>query len=143
MIKIKEQEEFMHIIFDIIHIGISIESFESLIDRYTQKFGLIEFSKIINTKMKNQKYSNNYDYPLSKAVYQPINNFFVDNNFFNKKLDIIKLILKYGGNINCLKEKYNNYDIPLSYDELLENKLIDKEIYNYLTSYTSKILIRI
>ena len=59
MLSIGEQEDFMHMIFDCIHIGVSLESLEWSLkimkDQYNEKLIFI-----LNETMKNEKYSNSF-----------------------------------------------------------------------------------
>ena len=111
---IKEQEDLMHIIHDIVKIGVSISSLDWLL------------------KNMNERYSENFDYPLSKVVYADISIIDTHEQFYERKLKVIQLLVANGANLNCLKEKYNYHTNPLSLDDLLEFKTIDKKIYDYL-----------
>jgi hypothetical protein len=124
-----EQESFMHLLYDLIHIGVSFSSLEFRVDNYEQKYDL---KVLLNTRMKNERYSDSYDYPLAKVVCQDSG--FSNNwtNFFETKLKTIKYLISKGANHNLLTEKYKGTDID--YDYLFDRGIINKEIYNYLTN---------
>ena len=129
---IKEQEDLMHIIHDIVKIGVSISSLEWLLKNMNERFGITNVKNILNSRMKNERYSENFDYPLSKVVYEDISIIDTHEQFYERKLKVIQLLVANGANLNCLKEKYNYHTNPLSLDDLLEFKTIDKKIYDYL-----------
>ena len=93
MLSIKEQEDFMHLIFDCIHIGVSLESLEWSLKSMKEKFGN-ELPNILNTVMKNEKYSNNFIYPLEKVIKVSSSHLLCDD-FFKINLDAIKILLNY------------------------------------------------
>ena len=129
---IKEQEDFMHMIHDVVKIGVSISSLEWSLKSMNEKFGITNTKNILNSKMKNERYSENFDYPLSKVVYEDISIIDTREQFYERKLKVIQLLVANGANLNCLKEKYNYHTNPSSLDDLLEFKTIDKKIYDYL-----------
>ena len=129
---IKEQEDLMHIIHDIVKIGVSISSLEWLLKNMNERFGITNVKNILNSRMKNERYSENFEYPLAKAVYEDISMLDTREQFFDRKLKVIQLLVANGASINCLKEKYNYHLNPLTLDDLLEYKVIDKKIYDYL-----------
>lgn len=124
-----DQESFMHLLYDLIHIGVSFSSLEFQIDNYAQKYDLKIF---LNTRMKNERYSDSYDYPLAKVVCQDCGFSNDWTNFFETKLKTIKYLISKGANHNLLTEKYKGTDID--YEYLFDRGIINKEIYNYLTN---------
>jgi hypothetical protein len=123
----EEQESFMHLLYDLIHIGISFSSLEFRVDNYQQKYDL---NFLLNMRMKNERYSNSYDYPLAKVVCQDCGFGNTIDDFFATKLKTIKYLISKGANHTLLSEKYKGGDID--YDYLLEREIINLEIYEYL-----------
>lgn len=128
-ITVLEQESFMHLLYDLIHIGVAFSSLEFRVDNYEQKYDL---KVLLNTRMKNERYSDSYDYPLAKVVCQDCGFGNDWTNFFDTKLKTIKYLISKGANSNLLTEKYKNEDID--YEYLLNRGIINKEIYNYLVN---------
>lgn len=79
MLSIGEQEDFMHMIFDCVHIGVSLESLEWSLKSMKNQYG-DELPNILNTVMKNEKYSNQFIYPLEKVIKESSS--IIDNNDF-------------------------------------------------------------
>lgn len=129
---IKEQEDFMHMIHDVVKIGVSISSLEWSLKSMNERSGITNVKNILNSRMKNERYSENFDYPLSKVVYSDISIIDTREQFYERKLKVIQLLVANGANLNCLKEKYNYHTNASSLDDLLEFKTIDKKIYDYL-----------
>jgi len=137
MLSIGEQEDFMHMIFDCIHIGVSLESLEwslkSMKDQYNEKLLFI-----LNEKMKNEKYSNSFIYPLEKAIKESSSH--VDNDidkFFERKIEAIKMLIAYGCSLNFI------FKINIDWDDLLSRQIINKKIYNFIFNKIDKISITI
>ena len=126
---VSQQEDFMHRIFDVIHIGVSFSSFTWLLDTYAEKFDVKE---LLNSRMKNEKYSPTYDFPLAKVVYENIGLGNSRDNFYETKFKMIKYIVNLGASPKILKEKYMGYDINL--DFLLMTGVVNQEIYDYLVN---------
>ncbi len=95
---VTDQENFMHLIYDVVHIGISVISIEIRIDHLYSKFGKSALKTILNTPMKDGKYSDEYICPIIKCLYQTKNNQ-PDQEFFNNKLETLKLLKTYGADI--------------------------------------------
>jgi hypothetical protein len=119
----------MHLLYDLIHIGVSFSSLEFQIDAYEQRYNLKDF---LNTRLKNERYSDSYDYPLAKVVCQDCGFGNSWTNFFETKLKTIKYLISKGANYNLLTEKYKNETID--YEYLLDRGIINKEIYHYLVN---------
>jgi hypothetical protein len=137
MLSIGEQEDFMHMIFDCIHIGVSLESLEwslkSMKDQYNEKLLFI-----LNEKMKNEKYSNSFIYPLEKAIKESSSH--VDNDidkFFERKIEAIKMLIAYGCSLKII------FKINIDWDDLLSRQIINKKIYNFIFNKIDKISITI
>lgn len=127
---VSQQEDFMHRIFDVIHIGVSFSSFTWLLDTYTKTFDVKE---LLNSRMKNEKYSPTYDFPLAKVVYENMGLGNSRDNFYETKFKMIKYMVNLGANPKVLKEKYMGYDIHL--DFLLMTGVVNQEIYDYLVNF--------
>jgi len=124
MLSIGEQEDFMHMIFDCVHIGVSLESLEWSLKSMKNQYGN-KLPNILNNVMKNEKYSSNFIYPLEKVIKESSS--IIDNyNFFKRKLDAIKLLLSYGCHLNFI----NNIKIDLK--DLILGRIIDGEIYDFI-----------
>ncbi len=127
---VNQQEDFMHRIFDVVHIGVSTSSLTWLIDNYAKTFNVKE---LLNSRMKNEKYSPTYDFPIAKVVYENIGLGNSRDNFYETKFKMIKYMVNLGANPKVLKEKYMGYDIHL--DFLLMTGVVNQEIYDYLVNF--------
>ena len=137
MLSIGEQEDFMHLIFDCIHIGVSLESLEWSLkimkDQYNEKLIFI-----LNETMKNEKYSNSFIYPLEKAIKESSSHVDNDiNKFYDRKLEAIKMLIAYGCSLNII------FKINIDWDNLLSRQIINKKIYNFIFNKIDKISITI
>lgn len=137
MLSIGEQEDFMHMIFDCIHIGVSLESLEWSLkimkDQYNEKLIFI-----LNETMKNEKYSNSFIYPLEKAIKESSSHIDNDiNKFYERKLEAIKMLIAYGCSLNII------FKINIDWDNLLSRQIINKKIYNFIFNKIDKISITI
>ena len=120
-LSINEQENFMHLLYDIVHIGVSIESLQFKLNTLNNDFDL---KYILNTKMKNEKYSNSYEYPISKVLNQDRSQIFNESDqiFYERKLNVIKMLVSNGAKII---DKYN-------FDMMKQNNLINDSIERYV-----------
>ena len=127
---IKEQEDFMHLIFDVIHIGVSIISLSMRLDSYLDKYDLKE---ILNSRLKNEQYSTDFEYPIAKVLYQNRSNITNqdDEEFYNRKLAVLRMLISYGADISKVEEKYSCYD-TLNLEFMKEKKLINDEIIDFI-----------
>jgi hypothetical protein len=135
MLSIKEQEDFIHLIFDCVHIGVSLESLEWSLKSMKEKYGN-ELINIINSPMKNEKYSNHFIYPLEKVIKESSSHLLCDD-FFKIKLNAIKILINYGCDLNII----NNIKIDLK--DLILGRIIDTEIYTFIMNNIGKISITI
>ena len=133
MLSIKEQEDFMHMIYDCIHIGVSLESLNWLLKSYKDFYGE-EFINILNQPMKNEKYSNNFILPLYKVITETASHLDIDN-FFNRKLEGIKMLVNYGSKLELIRQ--------FNWKYFLESNIINDEIYNFIILKNNKITIQI
>jgi len=133
MLSIKEQEDFMHMIYDCIHIGVSLESLNWLLKSYKDFYGE-EFINILNQPMKNEKYSNNFILPLYKVITETASHLDIDN-FFNRKLEGIKMLVNYGCKLELIRQ--------FNWKYFLESNIINDEIYNFIILKNNKITIQI
>lgn len=124
MLSIGEQEDFMHMIFDCVHIGVSLESLEWSLKIMKNQYGN-ELSNILNTVMKNEKYSNNFIYPLEKVINESSSHLLCDD-FFKIKFNTIKLLMNYGCNFKII------HKISINWTDLLFRRIINEEIYNFI-----------
>jgi hypothetical protein len=132
-LSISEQENFMHRIFDVVHIGVSFSSFESLIQRYSLIHNL---SELLNSRMKNDKYSESFDYPLCKTLVESCGIGHDRQEFLEIKLKMIQYLVNLGANPKTLTKNYMGHPIDLSF--LLMTGSIDKNIFNLVEKYFSK-----
>jgi hypothetical protein len=121
---IKEQEDFMHLIYDVVHIGVSVDSMKIRLELLSNKYGPNIMKNLLNSVMKDEKYSNDMVLPMKKCIYQ-YKNFQSDEEFFANKLKMIKLLKSYGADM--IKITNNNIDL------LLEEGFINDEIKKYIT----------
>ena len=135
MLSIKEQEDFIHLIFDCVHIGVSLESLEWSLKSMKEKYGN-ELINILNTVMKNEKYSNNFIYPLEKVIKESSSHLLCDD-FFKIKLDAIKILLNYGCDLKIINS------IKIDLKDLVLGRIIDGEIYDFIMNNIDKIRITI
>jgi hypothetical protein len=135
MLSIKEQEDFMHLLYDCVHIGVSLYSLEFSLQNIIEKYGN-EIHLILNTPMKNEKYSNDTLYPLFKVI-QESSSKINDQNFLKNKLDVIKILLKYG----CRTDTITNLSIEWKY--YIDLKIIDYNIQHFLFEQANQITISI
>jgi len=132
-LSVSEQEDFMHRIFDVVHIGVSFSSFEILIQRYST---IHNISELVNSRMKNEKYSDSFDYPICKALVESCG---IGNNrqeFLETKLKMIQYLISLGASPKMLDKNYMGHPIDLSF--LLMTGSIDKNIYNLVAKYVTK-----
>ena len=126
-LNIKDQEDFMHLLHDIVAIGISLISLEIRLD----SLKVMNDPKVfLNSRMKNERYSESLDYPLSKVLYEAPSSAPSDD-YFENKLATLQYLIAEGANPNKLKESYKFYkslDLPF----LIETKIIDQNIVDYL-----------
>jgi folate-dependent tRNA-U54 methylase TrmFO/GidA len=135
MLSIKEQEDFIHLIFDCVHIGVSLESLEWSLKSMKEKYSN-ELINIINSPMKNEKYSNYFIYPLEKVIKESSSHL-LNDDFFKIKLNAIKILINYGCDLNII----NNIKIDLK--DLILGRIIDGEIYDFIMNNIGKISITI
>jgi hypothetical protein len=125
---IRDQEDFMHRLFDVVHIGVSFDSFTLLIERYSTTHNI---EKLLNSRMKNEKYSDSYDFPLAKVITETRGISQDKGHFYNTKMRMINHLIKLGANPQVINEKY--MDRKMNLDFLLMTGAIDNEIYNELS----------
>ena len=135
MLSIKEQEDFIHLIFDCVHIGVSLESLEWSLKSMKEKYGS-ELINILNSPMKNEKYSNHFIYPLEKVIKESSSHLLCDD-FFKIKLDAIKILINYGCDLKIINS------IKIDLKDLIFGRIIDEEIYSFIMNNIGKILIQI
>jgi len=136
MLSIKDQENFMHLIYDVIHNGISLSNLEWQLENLKSNFGDIskfgDISNILNTRMKNERYSESLDLPIMKVIFENQSHILnlSSEKFTEKKIEAICLLQKYGANLNILNEKYMDQDINWKI-YILTNQ-ISQELYDYI-----------
>jgi hypothetical protein len=158
MICIQEQESFMHYIHDVIHIGLSVSNLSHAIESLKTNHGKDKISDILNSKMKDEKYSSEMIYPLVKIIYTMPSHISYDKlEFYNKKLEALKLFEENGANmkiicgkIPTLLESITRYaplfleKKPSNSDRLIdlyyENELIDYKIRDYLYQFELSVI---
>lgn len=153
MITIEDQEDLMHMIHDVLHIGVSVSSLEFRIKYLCDKYDYKNIKDILNTPMKDEKYSSEMVLPLTKVLYIDTNDEIKE--YYAKKLHILKIFENYGVDFSIINEKMPNtlpsitqYSMfylfaksdcrdedPSLVDLLLKNKLIDNKIKDFLSRF--------
>ena len=122
-LSIPNQEFFMHLIYDIVHIGVSVTSMKLYLDNLYNEHGGYVLKNLLNNVMKDEKYSNERVLPMKKCIYQH-KNYQSDEEFFTNKLGMIKMLVAYGTEMIDLDDK--------DFDMLIRMGLINLEIKNYI-----------
>jgi hypothetical protein len=137
MLSVSEQESFMHLIFDVIHNGVGMTSLEWSLKSMKNRFGNI--STILNTRMKNERYSDTYDLPIMKVIFETQNHILrvSQEDFTKRKIEAINLLMSYGASLDVLNEKYMDHEI--NWDFYVEFGQISNEIYDMIRK-NSKII---
>lgn len=153
MISIEEQEDLMHMIHDVLHIGVSVSSLEFRITSLCDKYGNTNIKQILNTPMKDEKYSSEMVLPLTKVLYIDTNDEIKE--YYAKKLHVLKIFENNGVDFSIINEKlpttlpsitqysmfylYSKSDCrdenPSLVDLLLASKLIDNKIQDFLSRF--------
>ena len=130
MLAIEEQESFMHRIYDVIHNGIGISNLIYSLKSLQERFG--DLNTILNTRMKNERYSSSFDFPIMKVIFenQTLIMSVSHEEFTQRKIEAIKVLQSYGSHLNILNEKYKDKDIDWSV--YVEYGLVPQEIYNLI-----------
>ena len=130
---VSEQESFMHLLYDIVHIGVSTSSLQIRLDSLNNSFDL---KYLLNTRFKNEKYSNDNDYPISKVLYQDASHIQSDEDqvFFNRKLKVLKMLVDNGADIKKINEPYS-FHKTLDLQYLKEVNRINDDIINYIKNF--------
>lgn len=143
MLTIGEQESFMHRIYDVIHNGIGMSNLILVLQDLQSRFG--NLNTILNTNMKNEKYSSSFDLPIMKVIFesQTLIMSVSHEEFTQRKLEAIKILQKYGCHLNILNEKYKDKDID--WNVYVEYGLVPQEVYDLIKEYVKddKITIKI
>jgi len=126
------QEDLMHRIYDVVHIGASNFSLSYMLDNYAEKYNMKE---LLNTRLKNEKYSEDLEYPICKVFHQDRTHIMRpnDDDFYEKKLEILKMLVSYGANISKVYEPYSYYK-KIDFEYMKERGLINNEIIMFITS---------
>jgi hypothetical protein len=111
MLSIEQQETFMHRIYDVIHNGIGMSNLKYALEDLQFLYG--DLTTILNTRMKNEKYSSSLDLPIMKVIFETQSHIMSVSNeeFLQRKLDAIKLLQSYGAHLNVMYEQYMDKDI--------------------------------
>ena len=130
MLTIEEQETFMHLIYDVIHNGVCMGNLLWSLQKLQSQFG--NLSTILNTRMKNEKYSTSFELPIMKIIFESQSHIMSLSNeeFIKRKLEAIKLLQSYGAHLNILHEKYMDQDI--NWEFYIEYGQISREIYDLI-----------
>jgi len=157
MISFDDQETFMHTIFDVLNVGININNLAYGISHLTQKYGDISITDILNTKMKDEKYSNEMVYPIIKVIYtKPSHIGYTLEDHYQNKLYALELLEKNGVNMKivCGEIPTRLASISRYAPSFLDNKnndtrlidlyysngLIDKKILDYLRQFDQMVI---
>ena len=127
---ITDQEDLMHRIDDVVHIGVSKLSLSFMLDSYAEKYNMED---VLNSRLKDEKYSENFEYPICKVLYQDRSLVLSkpDDEFYKNKLNILEMLVSYGADVSKVKESYSFHN-ELDLDYLKERKLIDDKIIRFL-----------
>jgi len=148
MLSIEEQESFMHSIYDVIHIGISINSLSFRIDHLKEKYGEENTIKILNSKMKDEKYSDEMVYPLIKVIYTQHSTINILKEHYDIKLSVLQLFAKTGVNMKIICGKVPTFYSTSRYEPLFlehiskDDQLIDVYYSNKLINHTIRDYLR-
>jgi hypothetical protein len=139
MLSITEQESFMHLIFDVIHNGIGMSSLEWSLRNMKGRYG--DLKEILNTRMKNERYSNNYDLPIMKVIFETQNHILKvsEEEFCKRKIDAINLLQSYGASLDVLKEKYNGSEVYWEF--YVQHGQLSQEIYEMVKNTNPKMIV--
>lgn len=130
---VSEQESFMHLLFDVVHIGISVSSLQFRLDSLNNSFDL---KYLLNTRMKNEKYSDYNEYPISKVLYQVASHIQSNDNkeYFNRKLKVLRMLVANGADMTKLNEPYS-FHKKLDLQYLKEINIINDDIIDYIKKF--------
>ena len=130
---VSEQESFMHLLYDVVHIGVSISSLQSRIDSLNNSFDL---KYLLNIRMKNEKYSNDNEFPIAKVLYESSNHIVAEDDeaFFNRKLKVLRMLVNNGADMTKLNEPYS-FHKTLDLQYLKEVNRINDDIINYIKTF--------
>jgi len=152
MISINDQENFMHTIFDVLNVGINVNNLAYVIFHLKEKYQQFKIADILNTKMKDEKYSDERVHPIIKVIYTKSSNIgHTLEEHYQNKLSALELLQENGINMKVICgdvttrlaniSKYSplfldnkNKDTRLI-DLYYSNGLIDKKILDYLRQY--------
>ena len=118
---IEEQESFMHLLYDVVHIGVSISSLDFRLDSLNHNFDL---KYILNLPMKDEKYSEELVLPLVKVIKQVRNFQESDEEFYGRKLKVMKILIENGASLDL--------NFNLDFDDLKERRIINDNIINFI-----------
>jgi hypothetical protein len=121
-LSVEQQEIFMHLLYDVVHNAISPSSLEWKLDYLNKDFDLLV---LLNTQMKNEKYSNDYILPMVKVLYENRNHIYneSDESFYERKLKVLKMLGKYGAKVNVS---------PSQLDEMKSLNLVNDSIIYFI-----------
>jgi hypothetical protein len=157
MISIDDQENFMHSIFDVLNVGISVSNLDFRISYLKEKYQQFKIEEILNSKMKDERYCDEMVHPIIKIIYtKPSNINHPLEEHYQNKLDALKLFEKAGANMKLVcgevpkilasiskyapmfleNEKNNERLIDLYHS----NGLIDKNILDYLRQFDKMVI---
>jgi hypothetical protein len=130
---VSEQESFMHLLYDVVHIGVSVSSLQFRLDSLNNSFDL---KYLLNTRMKNEKYSDDKEYPISKVLYEVASHLQSneDEVFFNRKLKVLRMLVANGADLTKLNEPYSFHE-TLDLQYLKEVNRINDDIINYIKTF--------
>lgn len=130
MLSVSEQESFMHTIFDVIHNGIGMSNLEWALKSLKTRFG--DISSILNTRMKNERYSSSSDLPIMKVIFESQNHIMSvsKDDFTKRKIEAIKMLQSYGASLNILNEKYMDHEVL--WDYYVDVGQLSKEIFEMI-----------
>jgi len=116
---LEEQESFMHLLYDVVHIGVSISSLDFRLESLNHNFDL---KYLLNIPMKDEKYSEELVLPIVKVIKQQRNFQESDEEFYARKQKVMKILVENGASL----------DLKLDFDDLKERRIINDNIINYI-----------
>jgi hypothetical protein len=163
MITIDDQETFMHSIHDVLNVGININNLAYRICHLKEKYQQQKISDILNSQMKDEKYSDELVYPIIKIIYtRPSHINHQLEEHYQNKLSALELLEKNGANMKLVcgeiperlasiskyaplfldrvKENNDNDNDIRLIDLYYSNGLIDDKIRDYLRQFDKMVI---
>jgi len=120
----------MHRIYDVIHNGIGMSNLKFALEDLQSRYG--DLTKILNTRMKNERYSSSLDLPIMKVIFETQSHIMSVSNeeFIKRKFEAIKLLQSYGAHLNILNEQYMDQDINWDFHVIYGQ--VPQKVYDFI-----------